>query len=129
MERMEIPEEYNKITLQVYNNDEIVEKNFLLGELLAVCTKAYYEPFINHSKGGALVFVKGQEDPFITADEVTIKKIMGRLAQNPYAKQFPLIQKGSANLCVLKDAFRETEKYIVLKSGARLLFKESPCKK
>ncbi len=129
MAQVEIPEEFSKLTLQVYNNDEIVEKDFRLDELLAVCTKAYYEPFINHSKGGALVFVKGQEDPFITADEVTIKKIMGRLAQNPYAKQFPLIQKGSANLRVLEDAFRETGKYIVLKSGAKLLVKESPCKK
>ncbi len=125
MAQMEIPEEYSKITLQVYNNDEIVEKDFQLNELLAVCTKAYYEPFISHSKGGALVFVKGQEDPFITADEVTIKKIMGRLAQNPYAKQLGLMPKGSSNLQVLEDAYRETEKYIVLKSGAKLLIKES----
>lgn len=125
MAQVEIPEEYSKITLQVYNNDEIVEKDFQLNELLAVCTKAYYEPIASHSKGGALVFVKGQEDPFITADEVTIKKIMGRLAQNPYAKQLGLIAKGSSNLQVLEDAYRETEKYIVLKSGAKLLIKES----
>lgn len=118
---MENPMESNVITLKVYENDEIVEKDFRLDELLAICTKAYYEPATN--KGGALVFVKGQEDPFVTADEVTTKKIIGRLAQNPNAKQLPLIAKGSSNLHVLKDAYRETEKYIVLKSGAKLLVK------
>lgn len=120
---MENAMESNVITLKVYVQDEIVEKDFRLDELLAICTKAYYEPFVNHSKGGALVFVKGQEDPFVTADDVTTKKIMGRLAQNPLAKQLALIAKGSANLHVLKDAFRETEKYIVLKSGTKLLVK------
>ena len=118
---MENSMESNVITLKVYVNDEIVEKDFQLNELLAICTKAYYEPATH--KGGALVFVKGQEAPFVTADEVTTKKIMGRLAQNPNAKQLPLIAKGSSNLHLLKDAYHETEKYIVLKSGAKLLLK------
>lgn len=117
----QIPEEYSRLTLQVYENDTIVEKDFQLEELLAVCTKAYYEPMHNNPKGGALVFVKGQEDPFLTADEVTVRKIMGRLEQNPYGKQIPLQSKGSSSLRVLEDSYRETPKYLVLKSGAKLL--------
>lgn len=120
---IEIPEEYRTITLSVFEGDEVIEKAFKLEELLAVCTKAYYEPLVN-VKGGALVFVKGQEDPFVTVDAVTVRKIMGRLEQNPYAKQFPLIAKGSSNLRILEDAYRETPKYFVLKSGAKLLVKE-----
>ena len=114
----------SRIVLSVYQGDEIIEKEFKLDELLAVCTKAYYEPYVNTSKGGALVFVKGQEDPFVTADTITVRKIMGRLEQNPLAKQYPLVAKGSSNLRVLEDAFRETQKYLVLKSGAKLLIKE-----
>ena len=121
---VEIPEEYSKITLQVYENNEITEKDFRLDELLAICTKAYYEPFSNSSQGGALVFVKGQEDPFLTADAVTIRKIMGKLEQNPFGKQIPLQTKGSSNLRILEDSYRETPKYFVLKSGAKLLIKE-----
>lgn len=121
---MENLQDNSRIVLSVYQGDEIIEKEFKLDELLAVCTKAYYEPYVNTSKGGALVFIKSQEDPFVTADAITVRKIMGRLEQNPLAKQYPLIAKGSSNLRVLEDAFRETPKYLVLKSGAKLLIKE-----
>lgn len=121
---MEIPQKYSVITLPVYLNDEIVDKEFKLTELLAICTKAYYEPYNHTSKGGTLIFVKGQEDPYITADAITIRKVMGRLEQNPFGKQLPLIQKGTPNLRVLEDAYKESQKYIVLKSGAKLLIKE-----
>lgn len=121
---MELNEESN-IMLQVYQGEEIEDKEFKLRELLAVCTKAYYEPYCHTSKGGALIFVKGQEEPFLTADAITVRKIMGRLEQNPLGKQLPFIQKGTPNLRVLEDSFKETPKYIVLKSGAKLLIKEA----
>lgn len=122
---IEIPEEYNSLPLQVYLNDEIVEKEFKLNELLAICTKGYYEPYSNNPKGGVLVFVKGEEEPYLTSDAINIHKIIGRLEQNPFGKQIALIQKGTPNLRVLEDAYKETPKYIVLKSGAKLLIKEA----
>lgn len=95
------------------------EKSFKFGDILAITTK---DSPINQqyhcSRGGALIFVKGRETPYLTEDHYSVKRIYNELNQNPLACLSGLNQIGSSHIYAKDGEIRGNE--YVLPNGVRL---------
>ena len=72
-------------------------KKFAYEDIMAIVTKdsVMEEAYRNCSRGGAYIFVKGRKEPYLTADEWSVKKIIDELNSNPFACLSGLNPKGS----------------------------------
>ena len=69
-------------------------------DILAIASKSTSmdNTYINMSRGGALVYVKGRKDPYVTDDKESVTKIITKLNRNPFCCLSGLSQVGSSNL-------------------------------
>jgi len=52
----------------------------------------------NYSRGGALVYVKGRKEPYVTDDKESVTQIIAKLNRNPFSCLSGLSQVGSSKL-------------------------------
>ena len=107
---------------------------FHFSEILAISSKGLYEKK-HYSRGGALIFVKNREEPYLTRDDYSVKKIYQELNKNPLACMSGLNQYGSCNLYakyesakIIKDKDKNTH-YVILENGAKLILTKEAYRK
>lgn len=94
-------------------------KSFWYDDILAITTKdSPIDPKYHSSRGGALVFVKGRETPYITEDHYSVRRIYDELNKNPLACLSGLNQIGSSHIYAKGGEVRGNE--YVLPNGVRL---------
>lgn len=94
-------------------------KSFNYEDILAITTKETpIESRYHCSRGGALIFVKDRETPFLTADLYSVKKIYRELNKNPLACLSGLNQIGSPRIYAKEGKVIGNE--YVLPNGVRL---------
>ena len=107
-------------------------KVFHFSKILAISTKGLYEK-AQYSRGGALIFVKDREEPYLTRDDYSVKQLYKELNKNPFACFSGLNQYGSCNLYakyesakIIKD--KDTH-YVILENGAKLILTKEAYRK
>ncbi len=108
--------------LEKDNGDECHYKTefhvFNFSELLAIASKGSYKGH-HLSRGGALVFVRDREEPFISRDDYSVKKIIDNLEKNPLACLSGLNKAGSSNIYCNCD-YKIKNDILILPNGAHL---------
>ena len=76
--------------------------NILLwfSDILAIASKgsSMDDMYRNLSRGGALVYVKGRKEPYVTRDDESVNNIYTKLNRNPFSCYSGINQVGSSNL-------------------------------
>lgn len=103
-------------------------KSFKYEDILAITTKdSSAESKYHCSRGGALIFVKCRDIPYLTEDHYSVKVIYKKLNQNPLSCLSELIQIGSPRIYA-KYAKRIGNEY-VLPNGVRLYLTKDAVRK
>ncbi len=119
----------------VYFNDNspehrysVKEKSFRYEDILAITTKDSTMDNMYHcSRGGALIFVRGRETPYLTEDHYSVRKIYKELNKNPLACLSGLNQIGSSHIYAKEGIVMNNE--YVLPNGVRLYLTEDAIRK
>lgn len=105
------------------------DKVFEYKEILAISTK---ESAINEeyhcSRGGALIFVRDRETPYVTRDDYTVPKIIEELEKNPLACFSGLQQAGSPRIYATLDS-KVQGNILVLPNGEELYLTKDAIRK
>lgn len=94
-------------------------KTFKFEEILAIVTKnSTIEMKYHYSRGGALIFVRNRENPYLTEDHWGVKEIYQKLNENPFACLSGLNAIGSSRIYA-KEGILKGNEYI-LPNGVHL---------
>lgn len=102
------------------------EKTFKFSELLAIATKGSY---LGHDikRGGALIFVRDREEPYVSRDDYSVKKIIDILEKNHSACFSGLNQAGSPN--IYAHDYKVKNQIMYLSNGAKLVLTKEATRK
>jgi hypothetical protein len=104
------------------------EKSFRYEDILAITTKdSPIDQKYHCSRGGALIFVRGREVPYLTEDHYSVKKIYRELNQNPLACLSGLNQVGSSKIYANEGEL--VGNIYVLPNGVRLYLTDDAVRK
>ena len=105
-----------------------VEKTFKYDDILAITTRESTVEVCYHGRrGGALIFVKGREIPYLAGDEYSVKEIYKLLNKNPLACLSGLNQIGSSKIYAKEGKIEGNE--FVLSNGVRLYLTKDAVRK
>lgn len=76
------------------------KKLFQYSDILAIASKGSSKDdlYRNLKRGGALIYVKGRQEPYVTCDKESVDVLVKKLNRNPFACCSGLNQVGSSNI-------------------------------
>lgn len=109
-----VMEDFEQLRLHIYRdedarylrNDDASQhlkthpRKIKYSDIIAIATKGASLDIRYKSlkRGGALVYVKGRRDPYVTRDDESVKAIIAKLERNPFCCCSGLSQVGSSNI-------------------------------
>jgi hypothetical protein len=99
-----------------------LNKIFEYKDILAITSKMVPEnaEYCNCSRGGAFIFVRDREIPYLTRDDFTVKVIKKKLDENPLSCFSELYQMGNSRILAKRDECLLKDNNLILPNGVEL---------